>query len=255
MILIKTPAEIELMAEAGKRLGEILAVLAEEVRPGIETLHFDRRSFELIKKSGAEPAFLNYRPTGAKKAYPATVCISINDVIVHGVPSGYVIKDGDLVKLDLGLVWKGWYADAAITVCAGKNDPLKKKLIDATRKALELGIQVARSGNTLGDIGFAIAHHVRSLGFSVADGLTGHGIGKELHEDPYVYNVGKKCEGEKLKSGMVIAIEPMVVTGKSKIIQRPDDSYATADSSLAAHFEHTVAIVENGGPKILTEYS
>jgi methionyl aminopeptidase len=252
MAHLKTPAEIELMSESGKRLGEILALLAAEVRPGLETVYFDEKAFGLIKKSGAEPAFLHYKPTGAKKGYPATICVSVNDVIVHGVPSNYVIKDGDLVSLDLGLVWKGWYADAAVTVCVGKCDGQKKKLVDVTKKALELGIAAARPGNTIGDIGYAIEHYVRSQRLSIADGLTGHGIGRELHEEPYVYNVGKSSGGEKLRSGMVIAIEPMVVTGKSKIKQLPDDSYATADGSLAAHFEHTVAITENG-PKILTQ--
>jgi len=251
MGFLKTPAEIELMSEAGKRLGEILALLAAEVRPGLETLYFDEKAFDLIKKSGAEPAFLNYRPTGAKKGYPATICVSVNDVIVHGTPSNYVVKDGDLVSLDLGLVWKRFYSDAAVSICAGKTDPLKKRLIETTREALKLGIGAAKPGSALGDIGYAIEHYVKSQGLSIAEGLTGHGIGRELHEEPYVYNFGKKGQGDKLKPGMVIAIEPMVVTGHPKIKQLQDDSYATADGSLAAHFEHTVAITENG-PKILT---
>ena len=267
MAIIKSPAEIELMAEAGRRLGEILAILAAEVRPGLETAFFDEKSSALIKKAGCEPAFLNYRPTGAKKGYPATICVSVNDVIVHGAPSGYVIKDGDLAKLDLGLIWKGWYADAAVTVCAlrqssgqavrqgspqtGKIDPLKKRLIETTREALRLGIAAAQPGNTIGDIGFAIENHVRAQGCSVADGLTGHGISRELHEEPYVYNFGKKGQGETLKPGMVIAIEPMVVAGSGKVKQLNDDSYATADGSLAAHFEHTVAVTEKG-PRVLT---
>src|SRR3989344_5541134 len=166
---IKIKEEIEIMAEAGRRLGEILAKLQEEVRPGIETAFFDGKSFALIKKSGCEPAFLNYRPTGAKKAYPATRCVSVNEVVVHGGPSAYVIKDGDIVKLDLGLKLKGFYVDAAVSVLAGKIDSKKEKLIAAARNALDAGIKQAAPGKTLGDIGFAIEKSVKAERFSIVE--------------------------------------------------------------------------------------
>lgn len=285
MFFTKSPAEIEIMAEAGRRLGEILAKLQEEVRSGVRTDALDRKSFQLIREAGCEPAFLNYRPTWAKKSYPATLCVSVNDVIVHGVPSERIIKDGDIVKLDLGLKYKGLYVDAAITVFAslsrerplrlarldsrsarqvgdearsggvGSIDAEKKKLIAAARNALELGIKQALPGKTLGDIGYAIQKSVNSEHFSIIEGLTGHGIGRELHEEPVVYNFGRPEKGERLKAGMVIAIEPMISAapppGGGKIKQLEDESFATADGSLSAHFEHTVAITENG-PRVLT---
>lgn len=251
MFFIKSPAEIEIMAEAGRRLGEILAKLEKEVHPGIRTDTLDRKSFQLIQEAGCEPAFLNYKPAWAEKPYPATLCVSVNDVVVHGVPSRRVIEDGDIVKLDLGLKYKGLYVDAAVTVGAGEIDSKKKKLISAVRNALELGIRQAVPGKTLGNIGYAIEKFVRSEHFSIVEGLTGHGIGRELHEEPVVYNFGKPRKGERLKVGAVIAIEPMISAGSGKIKQLEDESFATADGSLSAHFEHTVAITENG-PRVLT---
>ncbi|GEM_PF-12865 len=305
---IKTKEEIEIMAEAGRRLGEILAKLGEEVRLGTRTDALDRKSFQLIREAGCEPAFLNYRPVGAKRPYPATLCVSINDVVVHGVPSKRVIEDGDIVSLDLGLKYKGLYVDAALTVGVGdidsKNEDTapqavryrnssvanppslptppkqlqlrrpeklrkgsphsvfspqaarywaeeKKKLIVAARNALEAGIKQAVPGKTLGDIGFTIEKFVKAERFSIVEGLTGHGIGRELHEEPVVQNFGKPGKGERLKAGMVIAIEPMISMGGGKIKQLEDESFATADGSLSAHFEHTVAITENG-PRVLT---
>lgn len=255
MANLKTPAEIELMAEAGKRLAEILAALAEEVKSGIVAKFLDVKSLALIKKAGCEPAFLGYHPYGAKRPYPATLCVSVNEVVVHGVPSNRIIADGDLVKLDLGVRWKGWYADAAVTIGVGAIDAKKKKLIGAAKRALELGIAEAAPGKTLGDIGFAIERHVASQDFSVVESLTGHGIGKALHEEPSVFNFGARGQGMKLKAGMVLAIEPMISAGAppggGKVKQLSDDSYATRDGSPTAHFEHTVAITEEG-PRILT---
>lgn len=239
------------MAEAGKRLASVLEASAKSVRAGMKTKEIDELSNRLIREAGCEPAFLNYRPHGAKKAYPATACVSVNEVIVHGVPSDYVIKSGDIVKIDLGLKHEGFYVDAAVTVGVGAIDAKKKELIETTKKALELGIEEARPGRTLGDIGFAIEHCVKAKGFSVVDLLTGHGVGRDLHEDPYVYNSGRRGEGEELKEGMVIAIEPMVAAGKGRIKQLDDDSFATADGSASAHFEQTLAITKNG-PKVLT---
>lgn len=244
------------MAEAGKKLAVVLDFLVKSVKAGIRTNELDDIAFKLIKEAGCKPAFLNYKPHGAKKAYPATVCVSINEVVVHGVPSDYVIKDGDVVKIDIGLIHKGFYADAAVSVGIGAIGIKNRNLIETTKEALELGINEARPGNTLGDIGFVIEQHVKANGFSVVELLTGHGIGHELHEDPYVYNFGKRGEGDELKEGMALAIEPMVAAspppGGGKLKQLKDDSFATADGSFTAHFEHTVAITKDG-PRILTK--
>jgi methionyl aminopeptidase len=258
MITIKTPAEIEIMAEGGKRLAEVLRALESEVAIGVTTKHLDRVAYQMIHKLGAKPAFLHYRPAGARREYPYTLCASLNDVVVHGQPSDYALADGDLIKLDLGLIYKGLYLDSAITVLVGRDSDLKqnrdaKKLIAATQEALAAGIAEALPGNTIGDIGAAIEAVVRRAKFSVAEGLIGHGIGRELHEDPAVFNFGKRGGGEPLEEGMTLAIEPMVVASAKSgaTVVRRDDSYATRDGSLAAHFEHTVAITAEG-PRILT---
>ncbi len=248
---IKTPEEIEIMAEGGKRLGAVLKALQGAAKIGVATIDLDRMAHKLIVESGAKPAFLHYRPHGAKKAYPFTLCASVNDVVVHGQPSGYVLRNGDVLKLDLGLRYGGFYLDAAITVPLGKVSKDVERLIAATDEALQAAIGVAKIGQTLGDIGFAVEKTVKKAKCSVVDGLTGHGIGRELHEDPPVFNFGKKGEGEDLVEGMVVAIEPMVALGRANIKQLADESYGTADGSLAAHFEHTVAITK-GGPRVLT---
>jgi methionyl aminopeptidase len=259
MITIKTPAEIEVMAEGGKRLAEVLRALEKEVAIGVTTKHLDRVAYQMIHKLGAKPAFLHYFPAGARREYPYTLCTSLNDVVVHGQPSDYALVDGDLIKLDLGLIYKGLYLDSAITVLVGgrAGDSAtreSKKLLAATEEALAAGIAEARIGNTVGDIGAAIANVIRRNKFSAAEGLIGHGIGHQLHEDPAVFNFGKRGEGEVLEEGMTLAIEPMVVASAKSgaTIVRHDDSYATRDGSPAAHFEHTVAITAEG-PRVLTK--
>ena len=239
------------MADGGRKLAKILKNLADAVRPGVKLIDLENLSRQLIKEEGGEPAFLNYRPEGAAKAYPFSLCASVNNVIVHGQPSNYAIQDGDLIKLDLGIIYKGFYTDAALTVGVGKISPLARKLMETTKKALNDAISQAKFGKTLGDIGWAIEKTAKENGFSVAEGLTGHGVGEELHEDPVVYNFGNPNEGLKLKEGMVIAIEPMLVAGNGRIKQLKDESYGSADGSLSAHFEHTVAVGKNGG-RILT---
>lgn len=251
MIELKTPTEIEVMREAGRRLAHILEILSDEVCVGMTTNALDKRSHELILAAGCTPAFLGYRPHGAKKGYPKTLCTSVNDVVVHGVPSEYVLKDGDLLKLDLGLVFHKLYVDSAVTVPVGKVTHEVKKLIRVTRETLAQGIQEAYAGKTLGDIGYAIHARVSREKCAVVEGLTGHGIGRQLHEDPYVLNVGRRGEGKKLEVGMVLALEPMVSLGEGAIKQIKDESYATKDGSLAGHFEHTVAITKDG-PRVLT---
>jgi methionyl aminopeptidase len=253
MIYLKSSEEIEIMAEGGRRLAAVLRKLEAAVHAGMTTQEVDQMAYELITSTGDRPSFLNYRPEGATKPYPATICISLNDVVVHGTPSARgIIKEGDLVKLDLGLIHKGFHVDAARTVAVGKIPPEEKRLMEVTRRALAAGIKEAKPGNTLGDIGFAIQNTVQKAGFSVADGLTGHGIGKSLHEEPAVFNFGRRGKGENIEEGMVIAIEPMVNIGGGSIKQLSDDSYATRDGSLSAHFENTVAIMKKG-PRVLTE--
>lgn len=252
MINLKSSEEIEIMTEGGKRLAAVLRKLTAAVRAGMTTADIDKIAYDFITSAGDKPSFLNYRPAGAAKAYPATLCASINDVVVHGLPSDYVVKDGDLVKLDLGLIHKGFHLDAARTVGVGNITPEAKRLVAVTRKALDAGVKEAKPGNTLGDVGFAIESVVRKAGYSIAQGLTGHGVGRSLHEDPAVFNFGRRGQGEEIEEGMVIAIEPMVNVGRGAIKQLKDDSYATRDGSLSAHFENTIAITKKG-PRILTE--
>lgn len=249
--IIKTPAEIEKIRKAGKILAQVARVVLKRAEEGTTLKSLDNLAKELIEKAGAKPAFLGYQPYGARKPYPCSICASINDIVVHGVPNNYRLKSGDVLKLDFGVVLDGWYADAAWTVGIGKITPEVEKLIKVTEQALFAGIKQIRAGHNLGDIGWAINSTVKSLGFKVVSGLTGHGIGRELHEDPSVFNEGKKGSGLKLKTGMVLAIEPMVSAGTNRVLQGKDDSFATADGSLSAHFEHTVAITEKG-PEILT---
>ena len=265
MIQIKTKKETEIMAEGGKILANILKDLTKAVKPGITTQDLDKLARELVFKFGAKSAFLNYN------GYPATLCTSLNDEIVHGVPSNRRLVKGDLLKLDMGVLHKGFYTDSAVTVLVGgglkylglsldKENLLKKKLIKITRESLEIGIKEARVGRTLGDVGSAIQKYVEKHNFNVVRDLVGHGIGRELHEEPQVPNylpagrqVASSGSGEKLKPGMVIAIEPMVVTGDWKTKEGPDGFvFKTKDGGLAAHFEHTIAITEKA-PLILTQ--
>lgn len=251
MLTIKSPEEIEIMREAGRRLARVLRELQKDVRPGITTAALDERAAQLIKEVGSVPAFLGYQPGGADKPYPATLCASVNETVVHGLPSEYVLQDGDLLSLDLGLIHEGFYSDSAVTIAVGTVSDTAKRLVFAAHEALKAGIAQAKPGNTLGDIGHAIESIVTRQGFSIADLLTGHGIGRNLHEDPYVYNEGEPGQGEPLEEGMVIAIEPMITAGKGKVRQLADDSFVTADRSMAAHFEHTIAITR-AGPRVLT---
>lgn len=252
MALVKTPEEIKKIATAGKILGFVLAELKKKIQPGVTPLELDKLAQNLIEDAGAEPSFLNYQPNGATRPYPATICASINSVVVHGVPTNKPLKEGDVVSIDCGVKYQGYNADAAFTVGVGKIKKEEAELIRATQEALSRGIDRARAGKTLGDIGFAIGSYIKKKGFFVMEGLTGHGIGTELHEDPYVPNVGVRGQGLSLKIGMVLALEPMTSLGTSKILQLTDEGYATRDGSVAAHFEHTIVITEKG-PKILTQ--
>ena len=250
-ILIKTKEEINKIRMAGQILAKVAKVVLAEAKEGVSLKTLDALAKKLITKEGGRPAFLGYKPYGAEKPYPCTICTSLNDVVVHGVPVNYKLKSGDLLKLDFGVIYDGFYADAAWTIGIGETTNTAQKLLKTTEKALFEGIKQLKPGNHLGDIGWAINSTVKKAGFKVVEGLTGHGIGRELHEDPSVFNEGEKGKGLELKSGMVLAIEPMVSAGTSEIVMNDDDSYSTEDSSLSAHFEHTVAITDDGA-EILT---
>lgn len=248
-IRLKSAKEIETLRQGGKNHATILSALSAIVRPGVSTLILEEEALRLIKAVGDKPAFLGYQPAGAPRPYPAALCISINDEIVHGIPNeaDRVINDGDIVSLDLGIIHKGLITDAAVTVPVGNVDDESRKLISTARLALEKGIEQALPGNTVGDIGFAISSVVKPTGFSLAKDLAGHGVGYSVHEEPFVPNFGYPGKGERLVPGMVIAIEPMVNVGKGNI-KFADDGYTikTRDGSRSAHFEHTVAITEKG---------
>lgn len=254
MIKLKSKEEIKIMKEGGKRHAEILREVAKIVRPGISTKDLDDLAYKLVIEGGDKPAFLNYTPEGVSYPYPATLCVSINDEIVHGIPNKKVfLQEGDIVSLDLGLVHKGLITDGAITVPVGKVSKEAKELLRVTKKALELAVAAAKPGNRVGDIGYAVESFVKPLGYGIVKILSGHGVGYTVHEDPYVPNFGKKGTGERLVPGMVIAIEPMVNLGTGEVYVTDDEyTYITADGKISAHFEHTVAITEKG-PVILTK--
>lgn len=247
-IIIKNKKEIEILREGGKRLAMVLRNVAKAVAPGVSTHELDSIAFEEIKKLGDEPAFLNYQPYGADRPYPASLCVSVNEEIVHGIPSkDRILKKGDIVSIDLGLKHKGYFTDHAVTVAVGKTSKENQKLLDVTKEALDIGIEAMKVGGKIGDIGHAIESYVKEFGYGIVRGLSGHGVGKYIHEDPYVPNYGKAGTGETIEVGMVIAIEPMITLGshQSKILK---DGYTivSKDGSYAAHFEHTVAVTEKG---------
>ena len=256
MITIKTKEEIEILAEGGKRLAFILQKLAKMVAPGVSTKELDERALALTLAGGDTPSFLHYQPDGAKRPYPASLCVSLNDEVVHGIPNekSRKLKDGDIVSLDMGIVHKGLITDSAVTVIVGKGDAQARKLLKVTRDALQKGIEAARGGNRVGDIGNAIETFVAPHGFSHAEGLAGHGVGYAVHEDPYVPNTGKAGEGVVLKAGMVIAIEPMLNEGTGKIkLDQDGYTFRTRDGKRSAHFEHTIVITD-GEPIVLTKH-
>lgn len=253
VVIIKTEKEIEILREGGKQLAFILAEVAKKVKPGVSTKELDDYAYKLIIDGGDKPAFLNYQPSPRDKPYPATLCVSVNNEIVHGIPkNNKILKEGDIVSLDLGLNHKGLFTDHAVTVPVGKISKKDQKLIDDTKKALEIGIWASRNGATTGDIGHAIETFVAKR-YGIVRGLAGHGVGKYVHEDPHIPNYGKSGKGEKLVTGMVIAIEPMINNGGDSIVSDKDGwTIKTADGSHSAHFEHTILITENEA-EILTK--
>lgn len=249
MITIKTAEEIEILREGGKRLAFILKTVSEMIAPGVLVGNLNKKAQEMALENGDKPAFLDYKPYGAKQAYPASLCVSVNDEIVHGISNKKekVLREGDIVSLDMGLIHRGFVTDSAITVPVGKINKKAKLLIEVTRKALFIGIEAVKIGNTVGDIGYAIEHFVKPYEYGIVRDLAGHGVGYKVHEDPYIPNFGNKGEGEKLQIGMVIAIEPMLNEGTQEIILDSDGyTYRTADGKKSAHFEHTVALTKDG---------
>ena len=253
--MIKTKEEIEIMREGGHRLAEILNKVAKAVKPGIKSSVLNDLAEELIGDGGDEPSFLGYIPTGSSRPYPSTLCVSVNDEIVHGICGGEdkILQEGDIVGLDLGLKHKGLFLDSAITVGVGEINKEDQKLINVTKEALVIGIKAARAEGRVGDIGYAIEQFVKPYGYGMPVELGGHGVGHEVSEEPYVANFGKKGEGAKLEAGMVIAIEPMLNQGDGRIVLAEDGhTYKTADGKKSAHFEHTILITEDS-PEILTK--
>lgn len=246
-VSIKTKHEIELMREAGRLLEIVHDELGEMIRPGITTLDIDRKGEELIRKLGGIPNFLHYN------GYPASICVSVNEEVVHGIPSKKrVLQEGDIVSLDAGLIWKGYHSDAARTHGVGKISPEMQQLIDVTKESFFRGIAQAKAGNHMNDISTAVQNYAESFGYGVVRDLVGHGIGTALHEDPQIPNYAQKRRGIRLVPGMTFAIEPMIAAGTWEVEWLDDDwTVVTADGKWAAHYENTILITE-GEPEILT---
>lgn len=256
MITKKTPEEIEILKEAGEILAKCLKELAKEAVVGNTTLDIDDRAMELVEEYGVEPVLLGYHPSFADYPYPAAVCVSVNNCVQHGIPSEKVVlKEGDVVNIDMSIGYKGMIVDSGITVGVGEISDEAKRLLSVTQEALAHGIKMAKAGNRIGDISAAIQQFVESRGFSIVEVLCGHGVGYKVHEDPTIPNFGKAGTGPKIEVGHVYAIEPIVNAGKKDVyFDDEGDGYSvyTTDGSISAHFEHTVAITEKG-PVILTK--
>jgi methionyl aminopeptidase len=253
-MIARTEGEIAKLKEAGKRLGEVLEAVAAIVAPGVSTQTLENEAMRLITEGGDVPAFLDYIPEGANRPYPAALCVSVNDEVVHGIPneSPRTLKEGDIVALDLGLVHEGFVVDSALTVPVGKTDKESYDLMNATQASLEAAIAVARPGNRIGDISHATETAFKDTGFSIVKVLGGHGVGEAVHEEPYIANAGHPGTGPEIVEGMVLALEPIANAGKAGVVLAPDGyTYRTKDGSRSAHFEHTI-IVTDGEPLVIT---
>jgi len=246
MVIRKSKRELATMREAGRIVAVTHARLRDSIRPGVTTAELDALAYEVVTAHGAQPSFLGYR------GFPASLCVSINEQVVHGIPGPRVLEEGDVVSLDFGAYYRGYHGDATITVGVGRVDKKAQDLIESTRSALEAGIAQCTKGKYLGDVSWAIQSHAESRGFSVVRQYVGHGIGRKMHEDPQIPNYGSPGRGMLLKPGMTFALEPMVNVG-TYLTSVLDDNWTvvTADGELSAHFEHTIAITE-AGPEILT---
>jgi methionyl aminopeptidase len=246
VIIRKSAKEIETMARAGSVVARTLALLEEQIRPGVTTAELDRAAEEFIRAQGGEPTFLGYR------GYPAATCLSPNSMVVHGIPGSVKLTEGDILSVDVGVTLDGFVADSAWTFPVGAIDAESQRLLDVCKAALEAGIEQARVGNSVGDISQAVQSVTEAAGFSVIRSLVGHGVGRSMHEDPQVPNFVSSYRGPELREGMTIAIEPMITAGAPDVYIHDDQwSISTVDESLAAHFEHTVAVTAEG-PRVLT---
>lgn len=255
-MIVTSQSEIDILREGGKRLARHVRELATMVRPGITSRELEDAALEMVRKDGDTPAFLNYRERNGKHGYPSALCLSVNDVIVHSpaAVNDVTIQEGDVVCLDFGIKHKGLFTDHATTVIAGKSQsPHDEELLKGTQEAIAAGIAQARVGNTTGDIGYAVQKVAEKYGFGYPRNLSGHGVGKKVHEEPHVPNFGEPGKGVKLEEGLVIAIEPMMTLGTGDLyVDKDGHSYRTKDGSRTAHFEHTVLITKDG-PEILTK--
>jgi len=253
MTILKNIEDINKLREGGKILASVLYEAAKKAVPGAKTIELDKLAEKMIREAGGRPSFKNYKTPDDKTPYPASLCVSINEEVVHGIPGERVFKDGDIVSLDLGMEYKGFYTDSAVTVSVGNISEQAKKLIETTKEALNLGIVAVKNGVFVGDIGYAVQTFAEKNGFNVVRKLVGHGLGRKVHEPPEVPNFGLKGKGEILREGEVIAIEPMITAGRHDIYLDQDLwTWKTKDGSLSAHFEHTV-IVTKIGAEIITK--
>ncbi len=252
MITIKTREEIELMREAALSVSKTLGIVAKEIKPGVSTLYLDKIAEQYIRDNGGIPAFKGY---GHKKnPFPATLCMSLNAAVVHGIPNDKPLEEGDIISVDCGVVKNGYFGDHAYTFGVGQIAPEVQKLLDVTKESLYVGIEQMKSGNRIGDISYAIQQYAEKHGYGVVRELCGHGLGKNLHEEPEVPNYGKRGDGPKLRDGMVLAIEPMINMGKRNIKFLNDGwTVLTSDGLPSAHFEHDVALID-GKPEILSSF-
>lgn len=255
MITIKTKEEIEIMREGGKRLAHLLQEVGKSCKPGVSTAYLNELADKIAREGGDVSSYIGYKPHGANRAYPANICVSINDEIVHGIPNENpkILKEGDIVSLDMCLTHKGMITDSAITVGVGEISDESKKLLKVTEEALYAGISAAVGHKHTGDIGYAVERVAKANKFSIVEDLCGHGVGYKVHEDPFIPNYGERGKGDKLKPGMTIAIEPMLNVGSKEIVLEKDGyTFRTKDGKLSAHFEHTI-VITSGEPEILTK--
>lgn len=255
MISLKSGKDISAMRAAGKIVVDVLELMKEIVRPGVTTLTLDEQARDLIERSKAKPAFLGYRVPGNPRPFPGALCVSINEEVVHGIPSrDRLLEEGDIVSIDVGVLYGGYYGDAAFTYAVGKVSEKRMRLLDVTKESLERAISAAEAGNTIGDLGYAVETFVISKGYGVVRDYAGHGIGRRLHEPPQVPNFGKPGQGVTLKTGMTLAIEPMITSGEESVETLSDLwTVVTSDRSDAAHFEKSILVTE-AGPEILTPW-
>jgi methionyl aminopeptidase len=248
MIVYKTAEEIEIMREAAQIVSRTLGILTPHIKPGTTPLELDKMAEEYIRSQDAIPGFLGLYD------FPNTLCVSVNEQVVHGIPNDRPLDEGDIISVDCGAIYKGYYGDHAYTFEVGEVAPEVKKLLDVTKECLYLGIEEAKEGNRIGDIGFAIQQHAEKHGYGVVRDLVGHGLGKTMHEDPQVPNYGRRGRGKKIKNGLTIAIEPMINMGTERVVQLEDKwTIVTADGKPSAHFEHDIAVID-GKPEILSTF-